>query len=85
MKILNRKNYIDEKDFNLMVEGAGIPAPTEDSKDDSAVDENIEIEMGENYPDTSALAKEKHEEELDEQINKAAGDRSSTWPDPSEF
>ena len=84
MRIPHRKDYISEKEFNRMLEGAGMPLPEDDSKDDSAVDENTEIEMGEDYP-FSTLEERKKEEDQDEierKINRAAHDRFSTWPDP---
>lgn len=89
VRIPHRKDYIDEKEFNRMVEGAGMPVPDEDSKDDSAVDEITEVEMGEDYPDSKLVRPndnvEEGEESTEQRINQAAGDRSSSWPDPSEF
>jgi hypothetical protein len=86
MRIAHRKDYIDEKEFNRMVEGAGMPVPDEDSKDDSAVDEETEIEMGEDYPDSKLDAEtEEDEENTEQRINQAAGDRFSSWPDPSQL
>jgi hypothetical protein len=78
MKAAHRKDYISEEDFNRIVGSAGVPIPDDDSKDDSAADENAEIEIGEDYPE-SAL------DDIREEEDEAAGDQSSTWPDPAKI
>jgi hypothetical protein len=92
---LKAKTYISELEFNRLVGDRGSSEPEEDSKGDSAVDETIEIQMGEQYP-------EEDEESLDETENEDQGHvgtepnldqqriqdettsqprvRSSTWP-----
>lgn len=47
-----RPDYIDWQEFNELVKARGdVPPPNEDSKDDSALDELEEIEMGEDFPE----------------------------------
>ena len=43
-------DYIDWQTFNQMVAKNGIPDPTRDSRGDTAFDENLEVRMGENFP-----------------------------------
>lgn len=57
----NRAPYITDEEFNRIVAKRRIPEPSSDSKGDSASDQLMEIEMGENYPEEDVM-----EEVLDE-------------------
>jgi hypothetical protein len=99
MKTASRnKTYISEEEFNRLVVNRNDAPPEEDSKGDSANNDYLEAELGEEYPneDPEVLneienedlghTKTQSSESDDEMIENGTRDEShdgSTWPDPT--
>jgi hypothetical protein len=98
---MKKEPYITEEEFNRIVIARNVSQPEEDSKGDSAIDETVEAELGENYPDEGPENTESLDEIEDEdrghtvtdadrekiaaQTSDQSHERSSTWPDPADI
>jgi hypothetical protein len=72
---LKKEPYITEEEFNRIVIARNASQPEEDSKGDSAIDETVEAELGENF------SKEEGSENVDNLDEIEEEDRGYTTTD----
>ena len=61
------RDYISEQEFNRVVIQRGRALPQEDSKGDSAIDETVETEMGENFSENDEQSELEDLNEIDDE------------------